>query len=132
MEINDYKTDKIIEQLHSHKPQLTHPTDLTDKIMSVLPQKTLQIIPVLKWVRLISATAAVFLVCLFCVQQNESEPLTAFASDKSVNLTLTNLSELNHQNELNTKTSPLILYQNYIQNNSLKNKRLYLISKLLN
>jgi hypothetical protein len=132
MDINDYKTDNIIEQLYSHKPQLTHPTDLTDKIMSVLPQKTRQTTPALKWVRLISATAAVLLICLFCVQQNESGPLTAFVNDKSVNFTLTNFSELKHHNELNTETSPLILYQSHLQHNSLKNKKLYSISQLFN
>lgn len=68
--MNDLKTDQLIKRLSHRAPLLTHPEALTDSIMNALPEKDSERRSWLKLIRVISSSAAAFLIGVFLYQQS--------------------------------------------------------------
>ncbi|MDP4277017.1 MAG: hypothetical protein Q8914_05210 [Bacteroidota bacterium] len=103
MNATDEKWDKLVESLHRAQPVLDEPEALTDRIMqqldrpaalstinlrnsyperleTTLPRSVHSTIHLMNWIRLVSCSAAAFLLGLFVFQQRGIQGLTAGTS----------------------------------------------------
>lgn len=126
MEHTNTTFETIIARLQNEKPQIQQPELLTENILAALPPQKSKTTPVLKWTRILSSAAAVLLFTVFSVQQVQFNN-TNFAQNTTENRISFYKGDF-HSNM--QKTQLLDLYQNYMQSNTLKNKKLRSYSQL--
>jgi hypothetical protein len=125
MENTDKKLDQLLNSLSQTKPELKDAGLLTDSIMNEIRKKTLRTTPpLLIWIRMISSSAAIFLLGLFLFQQNEVQTVAYNNKSTAIIENKMNIDSLCMAN-INTKQTNLLeTYYCYMQQNSIKNKQL--------
>lgn len=124
------KTEKIIKQLQLNKPQLLNPEMLTDSIMSVLPEKNKPDHVIIKWIRILSGVAAIFLLGLLFFQQNDDETLFSVKPSKLVQYEFNDEFYKSHYTQ--PGLSVVQKYRRYLSQNVIKNQKFRNLNKNLN
>lgn len=124
------KTEKIIKLLKEQQPKLIDATGLTDNIIHTIELQNYKLTTSINWFRVISSSAAIFLLCLFVFQQTETKGIAHYNNKNSFeNLSIS--ADLT-SNIAKKDASLLNNYQRYMQYNALKNKKMYSITQSLN
>lgn len=128
MNMDNYQIDEIVKKLHFQHPKPNHADELTDRIMLEIDRCAKRPPVVLKWVRIISTSAALLLTALFIQQQGvgitgQNKPSEPFASIKCIKI---------KPNECLNEKSQITSYLCYMRSNSIKNYTIYSKYKISN
>ncbi|MFA5045263.1 MAG: hypothetical protein WC542_04985 [Paludibacter sp.] len=125
MKNTDDKFEHLVEKLSRQKPDLQDAELLTNSIMQHISINSQRKKPkLLIWVRVISSSAAIFLLGLFLFQQTGSDPI---ASTTKPNRLFENKLLIDPgciQLKDNNKINLLKTYYCYMKQNSIKNEQL--------
>ncbi|MDD4968444.1 MAG: hypothetical protein PHT07_03345 [Paludibacter sp.] len=125
MKNREDKFDILIGKLQEQKPELNEAEALTNKIMFKIRNKPRrQGISFLKMIRVISSAAAILLLGLFIIQQNEDNTVATNNTLTHLNDYMINIDSICIQHQSNKQVDLLETYLCYMQQNSIKNKQL--------
>lgn len=128
----DDKLDNLVEKLSRVKPKLQDAEVLTNSIMQQISIQSPHSKPkLLIWIRVISSSAAIFLLGLFLFQQTGSDPIAStikpkhlFENKLIIDPECIHLKDNNQINILKT-------YYCYMKQNSIKNEQLKVLRQQL-
>lgn len=129
MENTENKLENLIRNLRQQMPELDNAELVTNKIMNGIDRKAQR--PksfTMGWIRIVSSSAAVFLLGLFIFQQTEKEEVNSNVHSQYLPVQHINIDSLCIQNSKNKRE----IYFCYMQRNAYKNQQLKLFTKQLN
>ena len=120
------KTDYILERLRGQQPEISNPDELTERIISSLPdvgQSNQRSINILRVVRIVSSMAAVWLIGLFFYVSNPTTPQrqtnaghrysAGFPRGESLRKTYMVLKQKNESKQLSYTQLKKMIYENH-------------------
>lgn len=128
MNIDNFELEKIIQKLKLQQVRPDHPAELTDKIMLEIDRCAKKPPVVLKWIRIISTSAALLLTALFIQQQGveitgQNQPSEPIANIKRIKI---------KPIECFDEKSQIASYLCYMRSNAIKNNTIYSKYKISN
>ena len=129
MKNTDDKLDNLVEKLSILNPELQDAEVLTNSIMQQISFNSPQSKPkLLIWIRIISSSAAIFLLSLFLFQQTGSDPIASTLKPKQLFENKLFIDpeciQLKDNNQINLlETYYCYMKQNLIKNDQLKELR---------
>ena len=132
MKNTDIEIDRIITNLHRQKPTLNGSDFLTESIMQQISIHSPHSKPkLLIWIRIISSSAAIFLLGLFLLQQTSSDSIASTIIPKHLNENKLAIDPACINFEDNNQINLLKTYYCYMKQNSIKNEQLKELRQLL-
>lgn len=121
----DDKFENLVEKLNRLKPELQDAELLTNSIMQQISTHSPQSKPkLLIWIRVISSSAAIFLLGLFLFQQTGTDPIASTIKPKHLFENKLFIEPECIQLKDNNQINLLKTYYCYMKQNSIKNEQL--------
>lgn len=122
MNNNDYKLDRLLQNLSMQVPELKDPDILTESILNEVKNKSLRpTSPVLSWIRAVSGIAAIMLLGLFLFQQSDMEAIASTNKPTLQPETRINIDSMCIRNRNNKQVNLVETYFCHMEQNSIRN-----------